>query len=107
MWIPSGRLSIQDLQRISPACRVAWHTGQICTDGQSIAEVVREFNLYNHTKIVIVDPEIGKVRIGGLFEATDPDSFARAVSALTRVHVMVQSTPSGREIRLESEKRAK
>jgi transmembrane sensor len=37
---------------------------------------VQEFNRYNRRHIAIADPAIAQVRVGGLFEATDPESFA-------------------------------
>jgi transmembrane sensor len=45
-----------------------------------LANVVIAFNRYNHRQIVIDDPSIAGLRIGGKFPKTDPDSF---ISALT------------------------
>jgi ferric-dicitrate binding protein FerR (iron transport regulator) len=105
--IQQGHLSVREANSESLRCELAWRTGKICANGQSIAEVVRKFNRYNHTKIVIADAAIDRIRIGGLFDATDPYSFASAVSALARIRVVIRSTAGAREIRLESGQKGK
>ena len=58
------------------ARKLAWTNGRISFDGETLAEAVHEFNRYNRRRIAIADPAIAQIRIGGLFEATDPESFA-------------------------------
>jgi len=58
------------------ARKLAWTSGRISFDGETLMEAVREFNRYNHQHLAIVDPAIARVRVGGLFDATDPESFA-------------------------------
>ncbi len=41
--------------------------------------MVAEFNRYNRRQMVIADPAIENLRIGGGFEATDPESFIAAL----------------------------
>jgi transmembrane sensor len=58
------------------ARKLAWTTGRISFDGETLTEAVHEFNRYNHRRLEIVDPAIAQIRVGGLFDATDPESFA-------------------------------
>jgi transmembrane sensor len=58
------------------ARKLAWTSGRISFDGETLVEAVREFNRYNHQHLAIADPAIAQVRVGGLFDATDPESFA-------------------------------
>jgi transmembrane sensor len=74
--------------RVSPVERVAetevdkklsWTEGRLWFERQRLADVVAEFNRYNRRQMVIADPAIADLRIGGGFEATDPESFVAAL----------------------------
>lgn len=56
--------------------KLAWKAGRISFDGETLTEAVREFNRYNRRRFTIADPAIAQIRVGGLFDATDPASFA-------------------------------
>ena len=58
------------------ARKLAWTSGRISFDGETLEDAVREFNRYNHRRLAIADPAIAALRVGGLFDATDPESFA-------------------------------
>jgi transmembrane sensor len=68
------RVEPQKLER-----QLAWTSGQLHFRGESLAEAVTEFNRYNRRRIHLSDPSIANLRIGGNFNATDPESFAAAV----------------------------
>jgi transmembrane sensor len=53
---------------------------------------VREFNRYNRRRLVIVDPAIAQMKVGGSFEAQDPESFA----ATLEKHFGVRRMPAVR-----------
>jgi transmembrane sensor len=56
--------------------RMAWLKGELRFDGQSLAEVVDEFNRYNEERLSIVDPGIRDIPVGGVYIASDPLTFA-------------------------------
>jgi transmembrane sensor len=58
------------------ARKLAWTSGRISFDGETLSDAVHEFNRYNRRHFTIADPAIARIRIGGLFDATDPESFA-------------------------------
>jgi transmembrane sensor len=58
------------------ARKLAWTSGRISFDGETLSEAVHEFNRYNRRHVAIADPAIARIRVGGLFDATDPESFA-------------------------------
>ncbi len=58
------------------ARKLAWTSGRLSFDGETLATAVREFNRYNRRHFAIADPAIAQLRIGGMFDATDPESFA-------------------------------
>jgi len=56
---------------------------QINLDDVNIADAAAQFNQVNHTQIVIADRAIGEVKIIGLFEADDPEQFAKSAALAT------------------------
>jgi len=58
------------------ARKLAWTSGRLSFDGETLAAAVREFNRYNRRHLAIADPAIAQLRVGGMFDATDPESFA-------------------------------
>jgi transmembrane sensor len=55
---------------------LAWRRGMLMFDGVALREVAGEFNRYNKKQIA-VDAKVADVRIGGSFEATNIEGFAR------------------------------
>jgi transmembrane sensor len=72
------------------ARKLAWTNGRISFDGETLAEAVHEFNRYNRRRLTLADPAIAAIRVGGLFDATDPESFA----ATLEKHFGVQRMPA-------------
>lgn len=75
----SSKVSVESLDQQEIARRLAWHQGMLLFNGQSLADVAAEFNRYNERKLVVADPAVGRIRIGGYFRATDLDSFVRVL----------------------------
>lgn len=59
---------------------LAWRTGQLIFDGDTLAQAAAEFNRYNERQVVIADPALGQEKLVGRFRTNEPDSFARAVA---------------------------
>jgi transmembrane sensor len=57
--------------------RLAWRQDLLVFDDATLAEAAAEFNRYNHTELVIADPGLAQMRIGGRFKATNVEAFAR------------------------------
>jgi len=72
------------------ARKLAWTSGRISFDGETLSEAVHELNRYNRRHLAIADPAIARIRVGGLFDATDPESFA----ATLEKHFGVQRMPA-------------
>jgi len=70
---------IKTLPLESVARRLSWTAGRISFDGETLAEAVREFNRYNIVQLRVTDPALARLRVGGIFEATDPESFVAAL----------------------------
>lgn len=57
--------------------RLAWREGRIVFDQATLADAVAEFNRYNERKLVVNDPAVAAVRIGGSFAPSNVDGFVR------------------------------
>jgi transmembrane sensor len=67
--------------------RLAWREGMISFDGDSLAQAAAQFARYSDTHIVIADPAIGRLSVVGLYSATNPIGFARAVALSMNLRV--------------------
>lgn len=64
--------SVADAERM-----VDWRSGFLVFHDTSLAEAVAEFNRYNPRKLVIGDPAVGALRVGGNFRWSNTDVFVR------------------------------
>lgn len=58
---------------------LSWRNGQLVFRDTPMAEAVAEFNRYNERKLIIDDPAVGQLRVGGIFRATQLDAFVSLV----------------------------
>lgn len=61
---------------------------QFSFDNIPIAAAAARFNRVNRTQLIITDPVIGRLPIIGLFDADDPEQFARAVSMVAHARMV-------------------
>lgn len=54
---------------------LSWRSGLLTFRNTPLAEVTAEFNRYNTRKMVIEDPAIATLEVGGIFRATNLDGF--------------------------------
>jgi transmembrane sensor len=54
---------------------LSWRIGYINFQDTELSAAAAEFNRYNVRKIVITDPAIGRIRIGGNFRSNNTDAF--------------------------------
>jgi len=60
--------------------QMAWQSGQIAFEGETLAQAAAEFSRYSDTRIVVDDPVLAREEIAGLFKATDPVGFAKTIA---------------------------
>ena len=70
---------------------LSWRDGTLVFDQSTLAEAAAEFNRYNRRQIVIRDPEAASIRIGGTFQASNVDAFARLLRDAYGLDVEVRS----------------
>jgi transmembrane sensor len=69
-----AKVGLEELNR-----KLSWTAGLLSFKGETLAEVTDEFNRFNRKQLVVTDPTLAHRRIGGAFQATDPDSFVAAL----------------------------
>jgi len=68
--------------------RVAWRDGVIELKGETLEQAAEEFNRYRKQKLVIADPAIASIRVGGRFETDEAGKFLNAMQATFSVRVV-------------------
>ena len=68
--------------------RTAWQDGVIDFEGEALGAVVDEFNRYQTHPIVIEDPGLAAIRVGGRFQVDEADKFLDAISSSFPIEVI-------------------
>lgn len=66
---------------------ISWLQQELAFEGQSLSDVLEEFNRYTRTPIVLADPTLGDLRIDAVFHTTNPDSLLLFISRFDNVRV--------------------
>lgn len=64
---------------------LSWRSGYLVFRETALDEAVAEFNRYNRRKLVIADPDLAAIRIGGNFRSTNVDAFVRLLEQGFRI----------------------
>ena len=66
---------------------LSWRTGFLVFRDTTLGDAVAEFNRYNMHKIVIEDPAVAAMHVGGSFRSTNVDAFVRLLQEGFQIHV--------------------
>ncbi|HEU5443733.1 MAG TPA: FecR domain-containing protein [Steroidobacteraceae bacterium] len=72
-------VTVQPIDSAEIFRRLAWERRELSFDGQTLREAVAEFGRYTNRRIVIDDPSIASLEMGGSFRALDVVSFTAAL----------------------------
>ena len=79
---------------------LAWRSGEIALENETVSNAVGQFNRYNRQQLVIEDQDLARERLIGLFQIDRPDDFAATLA--TSFDAQVTTTPQ--EIRIGRKK---
>lgn len=96
--VPSEGARRSSVRKVDTANSLAWASGRLIFENDSLATVVERFNQYNSVQLRIVDPRLAQRRISGSFEATDLESLLAFLRSA--VPADAHRTTDGREITL-------
>jgi transmembrane sensor len=91
------QMQVQKVAEADVDKKLLWTEGRLWFERQTLKDVVAEFNRYNRRQMVIADPAIENLRIGGGFEATDPESFIAALEKTLGVRAFPSPSSDGDE----------
>lgn len=91
------QMQVQKVAEADVDRKLSWTEGRLWFERQTLKDVVAEFNRYNRRQMVIADPAIENLRIGGGFEATDPESFVAALEKTLGVRAFPSPSSDGDE----------
>lgn len=84
--IDGGVLPAQS-ERVDTGAAVAWLQRRIVFESEPLGEVADEFNRYGAVQFVIEDSGLRALRVSGVFDAYDANSFAAFLESLDGVRV--------------------
>jgi transmembrane sensor len=76
----AGEIAVRAMPEPQVHRQMAWQSGQIAFEGETLSQAAAEFSRYSDTRIVVVDPGLAREEIAGLFKATDPVGFAKTIA---------------------------
>jgi transmembrane sensor len=74
--------------------RTAWQDGVIELDGETLPQAVEEFNRYRQRPIIVGDPRLANLRVGGRFEVDEADKFLTALEGSFAVNAITAADGS-------------
>ncbi|MGC5198487.1 FecR family protein, partial [Aphanothece microscopica] len=89
--VDETRAEIEAAAPVAIARADAWRRGEILFDGETLGAAIAEYNRYLSAPIVLADPALGRLRLGGRFTSTDPGPFLAALEASFAVEVVARS----------------
>jgi transmembrane sensor len=89
------QMQVQKVAEADVDKKLLWTEGRLWFERQTLKDVVTEFNRYNRRQMVIADPAIENLRIGGGFEATDPESFIAALETTFGIRAFPSPSSDG------------
>lgn len=65
----------------------AWQSGRLVFSHDLFMDAARSFNRYNARQLVIADPALAQMQISGVYDAGNPEGFARSAAALLPISI--------------------
>jgi transmembrane sensor len=93
-----GETLHRPVKQVDAARALAWAQGRLVFDSTPLADVIEEFNRYNHVELRVSDAELARRPVSGVFQASDPETLVAFVQAGAQVQV---TRRGGREIRID------
>jgi transmembrane sensor len=82
------------VEKVNSALALAWARGQLILQRETVGEAVAEFNRRNRVQIRIDDPEIADGHLCCVFDAGDPEAFAKLIAGMSDDIVLVREGPN-------------
>ncbi len=91
--IPRDRpVAVRVLSSNETERQLAWRTGRLEFDGQTLRAAAAQLNRYSRRQIVVTDPQLAGHPVVGSFRSTDPESFAQIAANALGARVETRGT---------------
>jgi transmembrane sensor len=74
-------VQLKQIPKREMARKLAWRNQMLEFDSDTLADVAAQFNRYNKRQLVVVDPRLATLRIGGYFRPTNLDAFINVLQS--------------------------
>ncbi len=98
----SGRVEVHRVAEFELRLRMAWEEGCLAFSGEPLSEVVAELNRYSTTQLVVGDPKLAALTIGGRFKIGDQQAVLNLLRTTFGIAALQGNDGT---IRLQSEAR--
>jgi transmembrane sensor len=78
--------------------KIAWIDGWLWFQEEPLPDAIAEFNRYHLDRVVMVDPRLSRLRIGGRFRSADLQSFISTLEKSFGVRATVAPVPETRRV---------
>lgn len=85
--------AVTPVSREQLSSELAWREGAVVFDSEPLSEAIAEIQRYTDARIVITDPEIATLPVGGRFKTDDLQGFLDGLEAA--LPVTIRRTPDG------------
>lgn len=75
------RTTVEPAAEVERERALAWRRGELVFAGDALGDAVREYNRYLTRKLVVRDPGVAALQLGGRFISDDPAAFLAALRA--------------------------
>lgn len=80
-------LIVQKLSAEQLRSRLAWRDGLLVFEGEPLQRVADEISRYTSAKVIIADPQLRDVVVGGVFPSDQPEALLRALDTTFDIRV--------------------
>jgi len=85
-WKGQVQVSIKDVTPDMFERDLMWREGLLSFEGETLGEAIAEFSRYSHQQVTL-QGGVARERVSGLFSATDPAGFARAIAISLKLKI--------------------
>ncbi|HUJ03727.1 MAG TPA: FecR domain-containing protein [Rhizomicrobium sp.] len=83
----ANSVSVQKVPLTALKNELSWRSDMLVFNHTTLAEAAREINRYNRRKLVVADPSVGRLTIGGTFAKNDIGALTSAARELFNLRV--------------------
>ena len=77
--VENSKASIANVSNETIDAELSWSVGRLHFSGEGLQQAIAEYTRYNDLHIVISDPDLKNIRVGGSFPTDEPDLFLQSL----------------------------